>query len=215
MSATAPDFSHNAMERGRLLFAGPCDFVLGASSLEHIPESSLPEIAFAGRSNVGKSSLVNALTGRKTLARVSNTPGRTREINFFRLGSKLMLADLPGYGFARASKTDSERWGGLVIDYLRGRPTLRRVILLIDSRRGVLRNDDDVMDVLDRAAVSYQVTLTKTDKLKPSELVAVAARVAADARKHGAAHPEMIGTSSETGAGIPELRAELAALADT
>jgi GTP-binding protein len=215
MSAPAPEISHDAMERGRLLFAGPCDFVLGASSLEHIPESSLPEIAFAGRSNVGKSSLVNALTGRKTLARVSNTPGRTREINFFRLGSKLMLADLPGYGFARASKTDSERWGGLVIDYLRGRPTLRRVILLIDSRRGVLRNDDDVMGVLDSAAVSYQVILTKTDKLRPSELAAVAARVAADSRKHGAAHPEMIGTSSETGAGIPELRAELAALADT
>jgi len=215
MHANPPATPHEAMERGRLLFAGPCDFVLGASSLEHIPESGLPEIAFAGRSNVGKSSLVNALTGRKTLARVSNTPGRTREINFFRLGSKLMLADLPGYGFARASKTDSERWGGLVIDYLRGRPTLRRVILLIDSRRGVLRNDDDVMGVLDSAAVSYQVILTKTDKLKPSELAAVASRVAADARKHGAAHPEMIGTSSETGAGIPELRAELAALADT
>jgi len=215
MSATAPDISHDAMERGRLLFAGPCDFVRGASSLEHIPESGLPEIAFAGRSNVGKSSLVNALTGRKTLARVSNTPGRTREINFFRLGSKLMLADLPGYGFARASKTDSERWGGLVIDYLRGRPTLRRVILLIDSRRGVLRNDDDVMGVLDSAAVSYQVILTKTDKLRPSELAAVAARVAADSRKHGAAHPELIETSSETGAGIPELRAELAAFADT
>ena len=203
------------MERGRLLFAGPCDFVLGASSLEHIPESSLPEIAFAGRSNVGKSSLVNALTGRKTLARVSNTPGRTREINFFRLGSKLMLADLPGYGFARASKTDSERWGGLVIDYLRGRPTLRRVILLIDSRRGVLRNDDDVMGVLDSAAVSYQVILTKTDKLKPSELSEILARVDAESRKHGAAHPELIATSAQSGHGIAQLRAELAALADT
>lgn len=215
MHASAPASSHEAMERGRLLFAGPCDFVLGASSLEHIPESSLPEIAFAGRSNVGKSSLVNALTGRKTLARVSNTPGRTREINFFRLGSKLMLADLPGYGFARASKTDSERWGGLVIDYLRGRPTLRRVILLIDSRRGVLRNDDDVMGVLDSAAVSYQVILTKTDKLKPSELSEILARVDAESRKHGAAHPELIATSAQSGHGIAQLRAELAALADT
>lgn len=204
-----------ATEKGRLLFAGPCDFVLGAAKLEHIPASTLPEIAFAGRSNVGKSSLVNALTGRKTLARVSNTPGRTREINFFRLGDRLMMADLPGYGFARASKTDSERWGALVIDYLRGRPRLRRVMLLIDSRRGILRNDDDVMGVLDSAAVSYQLVLTKTDKLRPGELETVTARVAEGARKHGAAHPELIATSAETGDGVARLRAELAALLDT
>jgi len=215
MHASAPASSEEATEKGRLLFAGPCDFVLGAALLEHIPESKLPEIAFAGRSNVGKSSLVNALTGRKTLARVSNTPGRTREINFFRLGEKLMMADLPGYGFARASKTDSERWGALVIDYLRGRPRLRRVVLLIDSRRGLLRNDDDVMGVLDSAAVSYQLILTKTDKLRPGELAEVTARVAEGARKHGAAHPELIATSAQTGEGIAQLRAELAALLDT
>ena len=215
MSENPPAFPHEVMERGRLLFAGPCDFVLGASLLEHIPVSSLPEIAFAGRSNVGKSSLVNALTGRKTLARVSNTPGRTREINFFRLGDTLMMADLPGYGFARASKEQSERWAGLIVDYLRGRPNLRRVVLLIDSRRGLLKNDEDVMTVLDRAAVSYQLVLTKTDKLKPAELASVLARVDAQSRTHGAAHPELIATSAETGQGIALLRAELAALADT
>ena len=215
MHASAPAAPHEATERGRLLFAGPCDFVLGAALLEHIPESSLPEIAFAGRSNVGKSSLVNALTGRKTLARVSNTPGRTREINFFRLGSRLMLADLPGYGFARASKAESERWSGLIFEYLRGRPSLRRVILLIDSRRGLLKNDVEVMSLLDRAAVSYQLVLTKTDKLKPGELAAIIAQVDAESRTHGAAHPEMIATSAQSGEGIPQLRAELAALTDT
>jgi GTP-binding protein len=215
MHARAPASPQETTERGRLLFAGPCDFVLGAALLQHIPESILPEIAFAGRSNVGKSSLVNALTGRKTLARVSNTPGRTREINFFRLGGTLMLADLPGYGFARASKAESERWAGLVFEYLRGRPSLRRVILLIDSRRGLLENDVEVMTLLDRAAVSYQLILTKTDKLKPGELAAIASRVAAASRAHGAAHPELIATSALTGQGIPELRAELAALADT
>ena len=215
MHASPPAFPHEAMERGRLLFAGPCDFVLGAALLEHIPESRLPEIAFAGRSNVGKSSLVNALTGRKTLARVSNTPGRTREINFFRLGETLMMADLPGYGFARASKAESERWAGLIFEYLRGRPNLRRVILLIDSRRGLLKNDVEVMTLLDRAAVSYQLVLTKTDKLKPTELTEVLARVDAESRKHGAAHPELIATSAQSGDGIAQLRAELAALADT
>jgi len=215
MNASAPAPSHEATEKGRLLFAGPCDFVLGAALLQHIPESSLPEIAFAGRSNVGKSSLVNALTGRKTLARVSNTPGRTREINFFRLGSRLMLADLPGYGFARASKAESERWSGLIFEYLRGRPSLRRVILLIDSRRGLLKNDVEVMTLLDRAAVSYQLVLTKTDKLKPGELAAIIAQVDAESRKHGAAHPEMIATSAQSGDGIARLRAELAALTDT
>ena len=215
MRARTPVSAEELTEQGRLLFAKSCDFVLGAARLDHIPESRLPEIAFAGRSNVGKSSLVNALTGRKTLARVSNTPGRTREINFFRLGDRLMLADLPGYGFARASKADSERWGGLVFEYLRGRPRLRRVILLIDSRRGLLKNDIEVMTLLDRAAVSYQLVLTKIDKLKPNELASVTSEVVAESRTHGAAHPELIATSALTGEGIPELRAELAALADT
>jgi GTP-binding protein len=215
MRARASVSPAQAIERGRLLFAKSCDFVLGASALDHIPKSRMPEIAFAGRSNVGKSSLVNALTGRKTLARVSNTPGRTREINFFRLDDRLMLADLPGYGFARTSKEQSERWGKLIFEYLRGRPQLRRVIFLVDSRRGLLENDVEVMTLLDRAAVSYQLILTKTDKLKPAELAEIAASVAAQSRTHGAAHPDLIATSALTGEGIPELRAELAALADT
>src|SRR5215831_20107762 len=142
-----------ALEQGRILFSQACEFLRGAAELEHIPEARLPEVAFAGRSNVGKSSLVNALTARKSLARVSNTPGRTREINFFDLGNRLMLADLPGYGYARASKADSARWTALVFDYLRGRPNLRRVILLIDSRRGLLDNDLEAMALLDQAAV--------------------------------------------------------------
>src|SRR5882672_351562 len=209
------DAVEEAKEKGRLLFAKPCEFVLGAATLDGIPQAELSEIAFAGRSNVGKSSLVNALTGRKTLARVSDTPGRTREINFFRVDNRLMLADLPGYGFARASKSDSARWTELVFAYLRGRPNLRRAILLIDSRRGLLKNDIEVMELLDRAAVSYQLVLTKADKLKPNELIAVQSRVAAESVRHGAAHPDLIATSSVSGQGIPELRAELAALAST
>jgi GTP-binding protein len=211
---SAPGSSSEATEKGRLLFAKSCVFVLGAARLDQIPEARLPEVAFAGRSNVGKSSLVNALTGRKTLARVSNTPGRTREINFFRLGDTLMLADLPGYGFARASKAESERWAALIFEYLRGRPNLRRVILLIDARRGLLPNDIELMTLLDRAAVSYQLVLTKCDKLKADELESVIARVTEESRKHGAAHPETLATSAQSGAGIPELRAELAALAE-
>jgi GTP-binding protein len=207
--------SAKALEEGRLLFAKECDFLRGAALIEHVPETRLPEIAFAGRSNVGKSSLVNALTGRKTLARVSNTPGRTREINFFNLGGRLMLADLPGYGYARVSKADHARWIQTIFAYLRIRASLRRVVLLIDSRRGLLENDVEVMGLLDRAAVSYQLVLTKIDKLHPSELEEIRAKVMVESRRHGAAHPEILLTSSETGEGIPELRAALAAFAAT
>jgi GTP-binding protein len=202
-----------AEEKGRILFAQECEFVLGAANLADIPHAKLPEVAFAGRSNVGKSSLINALTGRKTLARVSNTPGRTREINFFRLGGRLMLADLPGYGYARVSKADSARWTELIFSYLRGRPNLRRVVFLIDSRRGLLANDMEVMELLDRAAVSYQLVLTKVDKLKPGELAEIEATTLTQSRRHAAAHPELIATSAVTGAGIAQLRAALAALA--
>ena len=211
----APTEVEEAEERGRLLFAKDCDFLLGAATLDGIPPAELPEVAFVGRSNVGKSSLVNALTGRKTLARVSNTPGRTREINFFRLGGRLMLADLPGYGYARVSKTDSERWTRLIFAYLRGRPNLRRAVLLIDSRRGLLPNDSEVMDLLDRAAVSYQLVLTKIDKLKPGELAKVESKTLADSLRHGAAHPELVITSAVSGQGIAELRSRLAALTES
>jgi len=212
--AEAKDAQSEAEERGRILFAQECEFLRGAASLEGIPPADLPEVAFVGRSNVGKSSLVNALTGRKTLARVSNTPGRTREINFFRLGGRLNLADLPGYGYARVSRTDSERWTELIFAYLRGRPNLRRAVLLIDSRRGgPLPQDIEVMALLDRSAVSYQLVLTKVDKLKTGELAEVAARTETEARRHGAAHPELIATSSVAGGGIATLRAALAALA--
>ena len=207
--------ARQAEERGRLLFAQSCDFVLGAASLDGIPPAELPEVAFVGRSNVGKSSLVNALTARKTLARVSNTPGRTREINFFRLGGRLMLADLPGYGYARVSKADSARWTELIFAYLRGRPNLRRAVLLIDARRGLMSNDTDVMDLLDRAAVSYQLVLTKADKLKPGELAKVESKTLEDSLRHGAAHPELVVTSAVLGDGIPELRARLAALTES
>jgi GTP-binding protein len=202
-----------ALEEGRLLFARECDFVRGIASLDALPGTRLPEIAFAGRSNAGKSSLLNALTGRKTLARVSVTPGRTREINFFELGGRLMLADLPGYGYARVSKADSARWNELIFAYLRGRPNLRRVVLLIDSRRGPMQSDIAVMKLLDEAAVSYQLVLTKMDKLRAAERKEVTRATLAESQRHAAAHPEILATSALSGEGIAELRAALAALA--
>ena len=202
-----------ALEAGRLLFAGPCDFVMGVAEAEQLPAPDLPEVAFAGRSNVGKSSLINALTGRNTLARTSNTPGRTREVNLSRLGDRLLLADLPGYGYAKAPKGEVDRWNRLIGDYLRGRPSLRRVCLLIDGRHGPKPSDDDAMAMLDRAAVSYQLVLTKTDKIRKAVLAEVVARTEATARRHVAAHPVVAVTSAEKGDGIAELRAEIARLA--
>jgi GTP-binding protein len=202
------------LEAGRLLFAGPVAFERGVVALEGLPDSELPEIAFAGRSNVGKSSLVNALTGRKTLARASAEPGRTRELNFFKMGepARLRLVDLPGYGYAKAPKVDIARWTALTRDYLRGRVSLKRVFLLIDSRHGLKPHDKDVMDALDQSAVNYQIVLTKGDKLKPTELAACVAASADAIKKRPAAHPEVIATSAETGVGIPDLRATIAAL---
>ncbi|MEZ6023960.1 MAG: ribosome biogenesis GTP-binding protein YihA/YsxC [Hyphomonadaceae bacterium] len=208
-----PDEEAEYLERGRLLFAGPIDFERGVVSMDHLPDADLPEVAFAGRSNVGKSSLVNALTGRLKLARASTEPGRTRELNFFRVGDTLRLVDLPGYGYAKASKTDIARWTALTRDYLRGRVALKRVIVLIDSRHGLKPHDKDVMDVLDKAAVNYQLVLTKADKLKPTEAQASAEAVSAAIAKRPAAHPQVIVTSAETGAGVDLLRAEIAALA--
>ena len=202
-----------AIEAGRLLFAQECGFVAATTTLDRLPPDSLPEIAFAGRSNVGKSSLINALTGRKTLARTSNTPGRTQQINFFDLGRRLLLVDLPGHGFAKVSKTQVRDWTRLAKDYLRGRVSLRRVCLLVDARHGLKDNDREVMALLDQAAVVYQVVLTKTDKTNPAELETMLATLAAELATHTAAHPAIFPTSANTGEGIPELRAELATLA--
>jgi GTP-binding protein len=202
------------MEAGRKLFSGDVDFVLGARSMAQIPTADLPEIAFAGRSNVGKSSLLNALTGRKQLARTSNTPGRTREVNFFNAGGRLMLADLPGYGYARVSKSEVEAWTRLIEDYLRGRVQLRRCCLLIDARHGLKDSDRTAMKMMDQAAQNYQIVLTKCDKIKPGPLARLIEATAAETATHGAAHPQIMRTSSKDNAGIAELRAELAKLAD-
>lgn len=209
-----PEQQAAAVEAGRLLFAAECTFFFGAQKLEQLPPAGRTEIAFAGRSNVGKSSLLNALTGRNTLARVSSEPGRTRQLNFFDLGGRLVLVDMPGYGYARASKDIKADWQGMMFDYLRGRPTLRRVMLLLDSRIEVKQADRDVMDLLDRAAVTFQLVLTKTDALKPNALARKIGEVEALARVHAAAFPHILHTSSETGDGIPALRAELTSLAD-
>jgi GTP-binding protein len=211
--ATADEAEAQAIERGRILFAQACDFVAAAEQVERLPMPSHPEIAFAGRSNVGKSSLINALTGRRTLARTSNTPGRTRQVNFFDLGGRLMLVDLPGYGFARAPKGEIVRWTGLVEAYLSGRPNLRRVCLLIDSRHGIKPHDEGAMALLDKAAVSYQVVLTKIDELATTALAAMVAETAAKLVRRRAAHPRLIATSARSGAGIALLRAELAQFA--
>ncbi len=206
------EFSADELEAGRLLFAGPCDFLMGATSLAQLPEAAPCEVAFAGRSNVGKSSLLNALTGRRALARTSNTPGRTRELNYFQIGPSLHLVDMPGYGYARAQKTLVAAWQKLIKAYLRGRPTLRRVFVLVDSRHGIKPNDLEIMDLMDEAAVIYQVVLTKADKIKQAERDRLLKTTAEQLRKRPAAHPELHLTSSEKGTGIAELRAEVARL---
>jgi len=202
-----------ALQRGRVLFAMPCGFVMAAAQLDQVPTGTLPEIAFAGRSNVGKSSLINALTNRNTLARTSNIPGRTQMLIFFDLGHRLTLTDLPGYGYAEAPKSTVERWTQLVDAYLRGRAPLRRVLLLVDARRGIGGIDRGVMSMLDRSAVSYQVILTKCDKLKPTPLADLVARTAAELVQHSAGHPEVLTTSARTQDGLAELRAALGELA--
>lgn len=203
-----------ALERGRVLFAGPCEFVTAAAKAEQLPAATLPEVAFAGRSNVGKSSLINALTGRRTLAKTSNTPGRTQQVNFFSLAGQLALVDLPGYGYASAPKAKVTAWTRLVELYLAGRPPLRRTLLLIDARHGIKDVDRQIMAILDRTAVSYQVVLTKADKITSAELSERVEAVAAEMRSHPAAHPDVIPTSARDQIGIAELRGGLAALSD-
>ena len=195
-------------ERARKLFAGPIEFLKSAPELKFLPDPTAPEIAFAGRSNVGKSSLLNALTNRKSLARTSNTPGRTQELNIFDVGQplQLRLVDMPGYGFAEAPKDLVRRWRHLVNDYLRGRAVLKRALVLVDSRHGLKEVDREVMQMLDDAAVSYHLVLTKSDKVKPSALGALYEATMVEAAKHPASHPNIFTTSSETGSGIAELR---------
>ena len=201
------------LEEGRMLFAGPVGFLLGVADIAGLPPSFPAEVAFAGRSNVGKSSLLNALAGRRDIARVSNTPGRTRELNFFTLGDgSLAVVDMPGYGYARAEKRLVRQWQGLAKDYLRGRPSLRRVFVLIDARHGIKPADEAIFDLLDEAAVNYQPVLTKIDKLKPEALERVMAETAERLSKRPAAHPQVLATSSVKATGLPELRATIAGL---
>ena len=207
-------FTPEEIEAARIAFARPVAFLMGAAKIDQLPPASLPEVAFAGRSNVGKSSLINALVGRHGLARASNAPGRTREVNFFVLEERLRLVDLPGYGFARASKDETKKFQNLGRSYLRGRPNLKRVYLLIDARHGLKPPDAEAMAALDEAAVSYQIVLTKADKLRPaSDVERVAAETLKAIAKRPAAFPRVLATSAEKGTGLPELRAEIMATA--
>jgi GTP-binding protein len=206
--APAPDW----IEAGRKLFAGPCEFIFAAARPDGLPPVGAPEIAFAGRSNVGKSSLINALTGRSTLARTSRTPGRTQELIFFDLGGRARLVDMPGYGYAAVEKAKSASWRALARDYLRGRPSLARVFVLIDGRHGLKESDHETMRALDAAAVSYAVVLTKGDEVKAAEQPIRMEATLEALRKHPAAYPEVIFTSSRTGEGVPDLRAHIARL---
>jgi len=200
------EFTDQQYEEARKIFAGSCEFMLGVVSLAQLPDAILPEVAFVGRSNVGKSTLFNALTGRKNLARTSNTPGRTQELNYFNLGQSMYMVDMPGYGYAKVSKEKVAAWTKLIFAYLRGRPTLRCVFILIDSRHGLKPNDLELMSMLDKAAVSYRIILTKCDKVKDQELEKVKQQTQDVAKKHSAAYPEILPTSSVKKIGISDLQ---------
>ncbi len=206
------DFTPEELEAARIIFAGNCDFMWGSADLQQLPPPDFTEIAFAGRSNVGKSSLVNALTGRNTLAKTSNTPGRTQQLNFFNLGGYVYLVDMPGYGYAKVSKEQRKDWDKLIFEYLRGRPNLKSVLILIDSRHGLKESDIHLMDLLDKAAVGYRIILTKADKSSKKQIEEVSKSVMDVLKKHPAAYPFVFATSSEKSTGLEELRAMIIAL---
>lgn len=206
------EYSASQIEEARKIFAGPCDFIWGSANLEQLPTPDRSEIAFAGRSNVGKSSLVNALTGRKTLAKISQTPGRTQQLNYFDLAGHLYLVDMPGYGYAKVSKKQRQEWDKLIFSYLRGRPTLRTVLVLVDSRHGFKDVDLHLMELLDKAAVNYRVILTKADKANKTEREGLIESLQVVLKKHPAAYPVIMMTSAEKGEGLAELRAAIISL---
>lgn len=206
------EFSPEQLEEARRIFAGPCDFVWGATDMKNLPSPDFSEVAFAGRSNVGKSSLVNALTGRTTLAKVSNTPGRTQQLNFFNLASHLYMVDMPGYGYAKVSKEMRDHWDTLIFGYLQGRPNLRAVLIMIDSRHGLKESDIHLMGMLDKAAVNYRIILTKADKSSNPQIETMKAKIIAALSRHPAAYPAVHVTSAEKNTGLEELRAMLISL---
>lgn len=212
MAFAPEEFTPEQIKAADKLFAGRCEFVLGVARLEQLPLSELPEVAFAGRSNVGKSSLINAVTGQKGLAKTSNTPGRTQQLNYFNLDDKLHIVDLPGYGYAEAPESTVRQWQKVIFAYLQGRVNLKRVFLLIDSRHSIKKSDREVMEMLDQAAVTYQLVLTKTDKISTAALTKLTAEIEKETAKHAAAYARVLATSSEKKLGIGEIRAEIASL---
>lgn len=214
MEFETPEFTKEQLDKGNELFKQPCTFVLGVAKLEQLPLTEMPEVAFAGRSNVGKSSIINALTSQKGLAKTSNTPGRTQQLNYFNLNNQIHIVDLPGYGFAQAPESIVKQWQKLIFAYLQGRVNLKRVFLLIDSRHGLKKVDTEIMDMLDKAAVTYQIVLTKTDKISSKELEKVLAATKETIKTHAAAYIDILATSSEKKQGLDELRAEICNLAD-
>ena len=214
MSFAPQEFSAQQLKNGEILFKEKTTFVLGVAHLDQLPPDNLPEIAFVGRSNVGKSSLINAITSQKGLAKTSNTPGRTQQLNFFNLEQKLYIVDLPGYGYAQAPESQVKHWQSVIFAYLRGRASLKRVFLLVDSRHGLKQIDKEIMQMLDKAAVTYQLVLTKIDKISKTALDQILAETIAEAANHAAAYTRILATSSEKKSGIEQLRAEIAEIVD-